>query len=547
MESIDIAIAMLGAVLVSGALVRVIPWPVPLPLLQIALGFLIAGVFKVGVKLDPDVFFLLFLPPLLFLDGWHIPKDLLRRDKLGIFQLSVVLVVLTVVGAGYAIHWMIPSMPLAVAFALAAIISPTDPVAVAGITRRLTVPRRIISVLEGEALFNDASGLVAFRIAIAAAMTGAFSLSSAVMSFLWVAGAGLATGALVTAAVMFLRDGFTRRFGEEPRSEVLLSLLIPFGAYFLAEHVGASGILAAVAAGVTMSYAELSGRVSAFARMQRHSVWDMVQFILNGIMFVLLGEQLPRVFRAAAGTMAQAGNDAWLLPVYALAIWLMLAVLRLACIFVSVRLARLVRNATPPPEARATPRIMLALTLGGVRGAVTLAGVMTLPLLLPGGDAFPARDLAIFLAAAVIIISLICASIGMPRLLKGIEPSQSSPHQRQREVARQAAHRAAVNRVSVILDAQREEDSSQEARRYMDVVDQVLAGLHEPAGPVADVADAADDGRKRVRREVERTMRRAAIEASREAIYKLAREREISDEVARDMVRLLDLEEVRLS
>jgi len=544
LESINIAIAMLGAVLVSGAAVRVIPWPVPLPLLQIALGFLIAGVFERGVRLDPDVFFLLFLPPLLFLDGWHIPKDMLRRDKLGIFQLSVVLVVMTVVGAGYAIHWMIPSMPLAVAFALAAIISPTDPVAVAGITRRLTVPRRITSILEGEALFNDASGLVAFRIAIAAAMTGAFSLSSAVMSFLWVAGAGLATGALVTAAVMRLRDGFTKRFGEEPRSEVLLSLLIPFAAYFLAEHVGASGILAAVAAGVTMSYAELSGRVSAFARMQRQAVWDMVQFVLNGIMFVLLGEQLPRVFRAAARTVTQAGDDPWLLPVYALLIWLMLAALRLACIFVSVRLARIVRNATPPPEARATPRIMLALSLGGVRGAVTLAGVMTLPLLLPGGEAFPARDLAIFLAAAVIIISLVGASIGMPRLLKGIEPARSSPHQRQREFARQAAHRAAVNRISTILDAQREEDSSLEARRYMDVVDQVLAGLHEPLG---HAAEPAGDGHKPVRRDVERAMRRAAIEASREAIYKLAREREISDEVARDMVRLLDLEEVRLA
>ncbi|SDD16213.1 monovalent cation:H+ antiporter, CPA1 family [Paraburkholderia lycopersici] len=535
---------MLVAVLTSGAIVRALPWTIPLPLLQISLGFLIAGVFKGGVRLDPDVFFLLFLPPLLFLDGWRIPKDLLRRDKLGIFQLSVGLVIMTVVGAGYAIHWMIPSMPLAVAFALAAVISPTDPVAVAGITHRLVVPRRITSILEGEALFNDASGLVAFRIAVAAAMTGAFSLSSAAVSFLWVAGAGLASGAIVTSAITLIRDGFTKRFGEEPRSEVLLSLLIPFAAYLLAERIGASGILAAVAAGWTMSRAELSGRVSAFARTQRQIVWDMLQFALNGIMFVLLGEQLPGIFNAAARLVTRSGSqDAGLLLAYAILVWLMLAVLRFACIFGSVWLARIVRGFTPPPEARATPRIMVALSLGGVRGAVTLAGVMTLPLMLPNGGAFPSRDLAIFLAAAVIIISLVAATLGMPRLLNGVEPSSSSPHQRQREVARQAAHRAAANRVSSMLAERQAKDASQEARLYMDAVDQVLAGLHEL---LAHSSGLSTDDRTPVRRNVELTMRRAAIEASRDAIYKLALDHEISDEVARDMVRLLDLEEMRL-
>ncbi|MFP3533461.1 Na+/H+ antiporter [Burkholderia sp. SIMBA_043] len=535
---------MLVAVLISGAIIRVLPLAIPLPLLQISLGFLIAGVFKGGVKLDPDLFFLLFLPPLLFLDGWRIPKDLLRRDKLGIFQLSVGLVILTVVGAGYAIHWMIPSMPLAVAYALAAIISPTDPVAVAGITHRLAIPRRITAILEGEALFNDASGLVAFRLAVAAAMTGAFSLSSAAISFLWVAGAGLATGALVTSAITLLRDGFTRRFGAEPRSEVLLSLLIPFAAYFLAEHIGASGILAAVAAGWTVSRAELSGRVSAFARMQRQIVWDMMQFTLNGIMFVLLGEQLPGIFKAAAQLVMQiGGHEAGSLLAYAFIVWLMLAVLRFACIFGSVWLARIIRGMTPPPEARATPRIMLALSLGGVRGAVTLAGVMTLPLALPNGEAFPSRDLAIFLAAAVIIISLIAATLGLPWLLKGIGQPRSSPHLRQWEVARQAAQRAAVNRVSSILDEQQERGSSQEAHAYMHVVDQVLAGLHEP---LADSPERSIGGRARVGRDVELRVMRAVIEASRDAIYKLALDHEISDEVARDMVGMLDLEEVRL-
>tara|TARA_R110000851_G_scaffold111379_1_gene234691 strand:+ start:11178 stop:11666 length:489 start_codon:yes stop_codon:yes gene_type:complete len=154
MESLDIALAMMAAVGISGTLARILPAGIPLPLIQIALGFVIAGVFEEGVSLDPDVFFLLFLPPLLFLDGWRIPKEGLWREKGGIIQLSFGLVLLTVLGLGFILHWLIPAMPLAVAFAVAAIVSPTDPVAVSAITRKVPVPKRLMAVLEGESLFN---------------------------------------------------------------------------------------------------------------------------------------------------------------------------------------------------------------------------------------------------------------------------------------------------------------------------------------------------------------------------------------------------------
>ena len=189
---------MLLAVVASGYLVRILPISLPLPLVQIGLGAVVAGVFGWGHTLDPQLFFLLFLPPLLFLDGWRIPKQGLFRDKSTVIELALGLVLFTVVGAGFLIHWLIPSMPMGVAFALAAILSPTDPVAVSAIAKRAPIPKRLMHILEGESLLNDASGLVCFRFAVAAVMTGAFSLADASLTFLWVAFAGLAIGVGVT-------------------------------------------------------------------------------------------------------------------------------------------------------------------------------------------------------------------------------------------------------------------------------------------------------------------------------------------------------------
>src|SRR5690606_625896 len=158
METLSIVLSMLAAVVLSGVVVRALPLGVPTPLVQIGLGAVIAAFSNFEVQLDPELFFLLFLPPLLFLDGWRIPKEGLLRDKGTILELSLGLVFLTVLGMGYFIHWMIPAMPLPVAFALAAIVSPTDPIAVSAITSRIPMPKRVMHVLEGESLLNDASG-----------------------------------------------------------------------------------------------------------------------------------------------------------------------------------------------------------------------------------------------------------------------------------------------------------------------------------------------------------------------------------------------------
>ncbi|MFA9438564.1 Na+/H+ antiporter [Uliginosibacterium sp. sgz301328] len=545
MEAIEIALAMLLAVVASSMVVRMLPWPLPVPLVQIGLGAVIAGVFNHGVSLQPGVFFLLFLPPLLFLDGWRIPKEGLLRDKLSIIELAFGLVFFTVLGLGYFIHWMIPSMPLPMAFALAAIISPTDPVAVSAITSRVPIPKRIMHVLEGESLLNDASGLVAFRFAVAAAVTGTFSLGSAALSFVWVAVAGLAVGAVFTWAVAKGKDLFMHRYGEEPGPQILLNLLIPFGAYGLAEHIHASGILAAVSAGVTMSYVELSGRALATTRVQRVAVWNTLQFALNGIMFVLLGEQLPQIFRGAVAVVESTGHhNPWLLLAYALAINIALAALRFAWVWGSLWVGRRIalRRGRTAPEP--SLRLTLAVSLAGVRGAITLAGVLTLPLMTADDLPLPARDLAIFLAASVIILSLVMASIGLPRLLRDLGVPVENENHAEEDLASQASRRAAAKAIEQSLHELVGSNPHADPQLYTSVADRLIAGLALQAeGATEGEVDAA---LLREQARIEAVMRLAAIRASREELFRLARASIISDDVCMAAVRRLDMQEARL-
>ncbi len=544
MNSIEVALAMLLAVVGSGYLVRMLPFSLPLPLVQITLGAVIAGVFKHGVALDPAIFFLLFLPPLLFLDGWRIPKDRLRHDRGTILALALGLVVFTVVGAGFLIHWLIPAMPVGVAFALAAIVSPTDPVAVGSIAARVPIPKRLMHILEGESLLNDATGLVCFRFAVAAVMTGGFSLVSASLTFLWIALIGLTVGVLFTLAVSYIQRWLSRHFGQEAGSPILISLLIPFGAYLLAERVQASGILAAVAAGMTMSHVELSGRLLATTRVQRAAVWSTVQFALNGVMFVLLGEQLPASLQDAMASVAQSGHrNPWWLLVYALAINFGLALLRLLWVWIALRVS--VFNARQRGDRASKPswRLLLATSLAGVRGAITLAGVMTLPLLLPDGTPLPARELAIFLATAVILLSLLAASIGLPPLLRGLELAPEPTARQEENLARRAAATAAIAAVEQSQHELLEKAPTTDVDMYTRAATRVIA-LYQHW---LDEDASGEDEARRLREgdAAERELRLAALQGQREAIFDLARRRRISDEVSRRLVREIDLQEAR--
>jgi monovalent cation/hydrogen antiporter len=544
MGSVEVVLAMLLAVVASGYLVRMLPFALPLPLAQIALGAVIEGVFGRGLALDPELFFLLFLPPLLFLDGWRIPKVGLFRDKGVILELALGLVVFTVVGAGYLIHWLIPGLPLAVAFALAAILAPTDPVAVSSITARVPVPPRLMHILEGEALLNDATGLVCFRFAVAAALTGRFSLASATLTFLWVAAAGIAVGVAITLAVSSAQRRLTRRLGEESGSPILVNLLIPFGADLVAEHIGASGILAAVAAGITMSYVELSGRALATTRVRRAAVWGTVQFALNGLVFVLLGEQLPDIGRGALAAVGPAGGiSPWWLFGNALAISLGLTLLRFTWVWVSLRLALQRTRTQDQPARQPGMRVVVATSLAGVRGALTLAGILSLPLTLPDGTHFPGRNLAIFLASSAIVVSLLLASVGLPRVLRGLEVPDEPGGDAEEYLARHDAALAALAAVETAAaqDGDRGEDGDEieaSAREH-------VMGIYQHRLSGASARGSSGSARARSAEQAERRWRLAALKAEREAILQMARQARISDVTARKLLLEIDLVESR--
>ena len=542
MDSIEVVLIMLLAVVASAYIMRLLPRAIPLPLVQIALGALIAAKSSHGVDLEPDLFFLVFLPPLLFLDGWRIPKSGLLRDRGTILGLALGLVVFTVVGAGYLIHWLIPAVPLPVAFALAAIISPTDPIAVSSIAANSPIPKRLMHILEGESLLNDASGLVCFRFAVAAAMTGTFSLQTAALTFVWLVVAGIGAGVGVTMLVTVVQRWLTRHFGEPAGSPILVNLLLPFGAYLVAERLHASGILAAVAAGVTMSYVELSGHAHANTRIQRSAVWDTVQFALNGVMFVLLGEQLPEIFRGASISLEESGHlNPWWLVVYAFSITAGLLVLRMFWVWASLRLTVFKQTMRHQPRRKINPRLLLATTLAGARGTITLAGVLTLPLALPDGSPFPARALTIFLACSVILISLLTASIALPRLLAGMTFPAEPEEQQEEDLARRSAANAAIDAIEKTQIALMESEDCVDPDVYPQAAARVIAFYEHKLKEI----DPDSESEWRKTDHAEKELRLAALDAERRTVFDLARHEHISDAISRKLVREIDLMEAR--
>ena len=539
MDVVTQSLIMLVMVVISGYLSRSLPWPIPIALIQIGLGALVASFSQNRLSLEPEFFFLLFIPPLLFLDGWLVSKTGLKENKFYIFQLALGLVIFTVLGLGYFIHWLIPSMPLGVAFALAAILSPTDPVAVSGIAARIPIPKRALHILEGESLFNDASGLVCFKFAVAAVLTGVFSFSSALWTLLWTALAGISLGIATTISIESIKVWLGRYVEEDVGTHILISLLIPFAAYLLAEHVHSSGILAVVAAGVTMSYSEASGRAQALTRLQRRTIWDMLKFVLNGVLFVLLGEQFPALFASASAATHEAGHSH--------IIWLLLAVLLITTALIAlrfiwgwlvIRLTWLVDH-TQQTARQINWRILLMMSVAGVRGAVTLAGVLTLPLFMPDGSPFPTRDLAIFIAGGVIILSLIIASVSIPWLLRS--PSiDIEPHTLPDEIliANQASQEAALAKLALLNEQYRDNPLYQQA----------LSTVLKKKKKTQSLQPLSVQEKRQLEKvhKLSKQIKRQVLDAERSAIFKLARERKISDDCMRHLIQHLDLLEIQL-
>jgi monovalent cation/hydrogen antiporter len=542
MKVVELVLILFLSLVVSTFLTRLSPLRVPSPLLQIVIG---ACLYYAGfeVPFDSHLFLLLFIPPLLFLDGWRIPKGAFFRDWRPILALAIGLVVFTVLGMGLFVHWLIPGIPLAVAFALAAILSPTDPVAVSAMTAGAPLPSRLLHILEGEALLNDATGLVCFTFAVSAALTGTFSLASASLSFVLVAGGGVLLGLGTTAAIGRLNRLLILRAGEDPTTQILISLLIPFAAYRAAESLHASGILAAAVAGIAMHYAELVGRPLAATRMQRNAVWNTVQSTLNGIIFILLGEHLPRVLGDLQETAASFGGTAWRLLGYIVAVTFGLITLRFVWVWISIKLTILRAARRGQLEVMPQTRLVAVTATAGVRGAITLAGILTLPLLAADGSPFPARDLAITLAMGVILLSLLLASVGLPLMSRGLVAAlPEAEGQRGEASARVAAAEAGLRRIENAVAEPEPDDIAASARAEASLH---LMAVYRRRLDYGDPGEDADEARRVAAAETQ--LRLQALAAERDELDRLLRARGIDDKVHRRLVREIDLVESSLA
>ncbi|TPN80740.1 Na+/H+ antiporter, partial [Mesorhizobium sp. B1-1-5] len=406
-------LVVLVLVALSGALVRLVR--LPLPVLQIAMGAALAWPARgLHVEIDPELFLLVFIPPLLFADAFAAPKRELVALRGPILDLAIGLVFFTIVGFGYALHWLVPSIPLVVAFALAAVLSPTDAVAVSSIVDRNIVPARLMHILEGESLLNDASGLVMFRFAVAAALTGSFSFAAASLSFLYAVAAGILAGMAALFVAAKALQLLNRIGGVPAEAQVLVMILVPFVSYLGAEHIGASGILAAVTAGLLTGVSGMFRFLGVSARMQTMSLWSTLSFVFNGALFILLGLQFPDIIRKVPPELS---SRHWIIEPVLTVLLLTLCLIGLRFLWIWIgdmagaMAARLGKRKAEPFGLR----VRLAGSVAGVRGAITLAGILSLPLTLQDGSPFPARDVVIFLAAGVIICSLAIASLALPK------------------------------------------------------------------------------------------------------------------------------------
>jgi CPA1 family monovalent cation:H+ antiporter len=520
-------------ILIAGLLVAVaglsalarrlsVPYPIVLVIGGAVLGF-VPGLPQ--VRLDPEVVLVVFLPPLLYGSSIYTNANHLRANLRGLTLNAVALVLATTCVVAWAAHALIPGMPWEAAFVLGAIVSPTDPLAATAILRRLDAPRSLVSSIEGEGLFNDATALVAYRVAVGAVVVGSFSLADAGMRFVLGGAGGVAIGLAVGWAVAEIRKRIT-----DTQVNVTISLLTGYAAFVPADAAGASGVLAAVSAGIYVGI-RAPRILTARTRLQSGFVWDILDFLVNAILFVLIGLQLHAVVDGLSGYAAST------LVAYALAVSAAVVLTRIAWFFTIPYLLRAI-DRRPAQHARrvgAADRFVVAWS--GMRGAVSLAVALALPLSTDAGESFPQRDLIVFLAFAVIFFTLVVQGLSLPGLIRRLRVSDGGADADEEIRARLVATKAALAELDALAreDWPREE-TVQRLRRFYEYRKRRFAAR---AGKIED------DGYEDRTLAYQRTLQ-AVVRAQREALLRMRSDGGLSNETMNRILHELDLEESRL-
>lgn len=509
---------------------------IPYPILLVLGGLVLAIALEYfpnlpKMRLEPDLIFVLFLPPLLFpaalFTSWRDFHANLRPISL----LAVGLVLFTTVSVGYFAHYLIGGLPLAAAFILGAIISPPDAVAATAITQRLSVPRRIVTVLEGESLVNDAIALVAYRFAVMALATGAFSLSAASFKFLVVSFGGILIGLIVG----WLASETQRRLNDPP-VQITISLLTPFAAYLPAEQLQVSGVLAVVTTGLYLGW-RAPEIISARLRLQAGPVWEMIEFLLNGMVFILIGLQLPEIWKGLKGLPIPVSKICY----YALLISALVIAVRFVWVFAATYLPRFfsrkLRERDPYPDWRSV--VIVAWT--GMRGVVSLAAALALPSMIHNDSEPLGRDaiinLIIFFTYVVIFVTLVLQGLTLPALIRWLGVTDTGETDDEEREARLKANEAAMARLTEL----------EQNNRYPGELLQRLRVEYEDRIRQLEACDQSEsDGTRHLFSTEYEHLQQEALNVERRTIIQLRNERVINDQALRRIQRDLDLAEARL-
>jgi Na+/H+ antiporter len=518
-------LALLGLLVALTALLALVPFMrIPYPILLV-LGGLALGLAPgvSNVRLPPALVLVAVLPPLLYSEAFFTSLRELRANARQISRLAVGLVLVTTVAVAGVAHAYI-HLPWSSAFVLGAIVSPTDPTAATAIARRLGVPRRITAIVQGESMINDGFALVAYKSAVAAVLTGSFSLWHAGLSFILNVAGGVAVGLAVGYLVRFVR----RRL-DDPPVEIAISLLTGYLAYLPAELLGVSGVLAAVTVGVYVGWhaPELS---SPQQRLQAAAVWEIIVFVLNALLFVLVGLQFPTVLSGLRAT------SSGMLTAYAAIVASAVIVTRPAWIFVALHLPRLLSRRLRAEISSSHWRDEVVVSWMGMRGAVSLAMALALPSTTDVGTPFVGRDLIVFLVFAVILATLLLQGLSLPLLIRSLKLEDDRRADEEEVRARLRVADAAMARLEELLEQEQvSPELANHARQlYASRADRLRSRLEGAADRDDDVAEASS----RVLRDL--------LQAERQALLELRRAGEIDDEVTRRILRDLDIQEIQL-
>ncbi|MER6999606.1 Na+/H+ antiporter [Streptomyces sp. NPDC000410] len=523
MDAVPLVALIAVSAAVAGAARRT---PVPAPLLLVAAGLLASYIPGVpDYTLDPHIVLPLILPPLLHTAAVDSSYLDLRANIRPVALLSVGYVLFATVTVGYLAYLLVPDLPLTAALVLGAVVAPPDAVAATAIARRLGLPNRITTILQGESLVNDATAITAFKVALAAAIGEGVSWSGAIGEFALAAVGGIGVGLVLMVPIHWLRTHL-----REPLLQNTLSLLIPFVAYAVAEQFHASGVLAVVV--VALFLGHRAWQVDFATRLQEEAVWRMVSFILESVVFALIGLQLAYVVRELGGY--EVGEALW----YALVVFVAVVVARFVWVFPSTFVPRKLSSRIREREPGVDWRAPVIVGWAGMRGVVSLAIAFSIPLTVEGGEPFPARNLVLFLTFTTVIGTLVVQGLTLPPLIRALGLPRRDPHALTlaEAQAQSEASRAAEERLEALLADEHNTLPQPLADRLRAVIERRRNAVWERLGAVDPVTgESADDTYRRLTREV--------IASEREVFVRLRDERRIDDEMMRTLLRRLDLEE----